>query len=124
MGTLDDYLASDKSLKGIDASLKGIDAKTTFGQVKNYLTAMGFPTINTKFQDSDYDYDNVADIDEWSSGCTLIGGTEDKDIASTVIRRRLSPGETFLKNLRRVKPYRDSPVLTRLLKEIRELNQQ
>merc|ERR1711964_801032 len=34
-------------------------------------------------------------------------------------RRCLSPGETFLRDLRRIKPYRDSPVLTRLLEEIR-----
>merc|ERR1711964_639302 len=27
-------------------------------------------------------------------------------------RRRLSPGETFLHNLRQARPYRDSPVLT------------
>jgi len=36
------------------------------------------------------------------------------------IRRRLSPGEAFLKQLRLARPHRDSPVLTRLLREIRE----
>merc|ERR1711964_154490 len=36
------------------------------------------------------------------------------------IRRRLSPGEQYLHRLRQAKPYRDSPVLTRLLEEIRE----
>jgi len=39
-------------------------------------------------------------------------------------RRRLSPGETFLHRLRQAKPYRDSPVLTRLVEEIREANRQ
>merc|ERR1711964_406456 len=37
-------------------------------------------------------------------------------------RRRLAPGETFLEHLRLVRPYRDSPVLTRLLEKIREAN--
>merc|ERR1711964_825712 len=98
-------LTLDRYLAGGDKVAKGIAAQTTFGEVEKYLKAMGLPAIR-------------------HSRWTLIGGTEDKDIASTVIRRRLSPGETFLKNLRRVKPFRDSPVLTRLLKEIRELNRQ
>merc|ERR1711964_626955 len=41
-----------------------------------------------------------------------------KDLSITITnsdnRRRLSPGETFLHRLRRAKPHRDSPVLTRL----------
>merc|ERR1711964_601870 len=40
----------------------------------------------------------------------------------TTLRRRLSPCEKLLHNHRLVNPYRDSPVLTRLLKEIREAN--
>jgi len=39
-------------------------------------------------------------------------------------RRRLSPGEKYLHRLRQTTPYRDSPVLTRLLEEIREANRQ
>merc|ERR1711964_253984 len=34
------------------------------------------------------------------------------------VRRRLSPGEKYLHRLRQATPYRDSPVLTRMLKEI------
>merc|ERR1711964_594908 len=39
-------------------------------------------------------------------------------------RRRLSPGEKFLHTLRLARPYHDPPVLTRLLKEVREGNNQ
>merc|ERR1711964_627797 len=48
------------------------------------------------------------------------------DVSFTTVktRRRLSPGEQYLHRLRQAKPYRDSPVLTRLLKEIREANRQ
>merc|ERR1711964_557401 len=48
---------------------------------------------------------------------------DNKDIVRAN-RRRLSPCENFLKDLRSVRPYRDSPVLTRLLGEIREANNQ
>merc|ERR1711964_628591 len=57
---------------------------------------------------------------DWYQNCKIIA--YEKSSESNKDRRRLSPCEKLLHEHRLANPYRDSPVLTRLLSEIREAN--
>lgn len=76
-------------------------------------------------------YDMESDIevvDDVNNKLKNKGTLDSKWIRATIDtvanRRRLSPGVQFLRQLRKVRPYRDSPVLIRLLEEIREANKE
>lgn len=70
-------------------------------------------------------YDMESNADVVTNVCEALRNANllPSEDAEATLRRRL-PGESFLEQLRVARPYRDSPVLTRLLKKIREASQQ